>query len=96
MSKKITKWNKGLERGLDYVMDLYEQQYEGNETQKEKTARHKRMAETTAKCIQLIKQCPNCQKWDEEKIRCKLHEECDYPCIDFRTKTIICAEEEKK
>ena len=77
------KPGKGLERGLNYIMGIYENEAQKNETKKEIQERLERMTSTADKCVQLIKQCPYCRRWDEEKIRCGFHEKVDYPCTDF-------------
>jgi len=83
MSKKTTKWSKGLENSLDYILDIYETEMRKTETKTETTERLGRMAETADKCIQLIKQCPECKKYSDEKNTCFFYEKLDYPCIDF-------------
>ena len=84
MTKKITKWSKGLEKGLGYMLDLIEEEQQKNETKKQTSERHNRMTVNSKKFLAIWKQCNNCEHFDlNTKLLCIFHEKLDYPCSDF-------------
>ena len=84
MPKKITKWDKDLEKGLGYMFDLIEEDTQKNETKKQTLERRNRMAVNSKKFLDIWKQCNKCRHFHLGKvILCDFHEKLDYPCKDL-------------